>query len=85
MLIVIVKTQPVILDIYFYGESVIVIHEAGLRHGAAAPVHDGGGGPRGLLVTIRPGAGDAESRAGRGDGQHPALGQRRAQLLNVDA
>ena len=74
-------SQPVILDIYLYGESVIVIHEAGLAHGAAGPVHDGGGV---LLVTI-PSVGEAESLPGGGDGQHPALGQRGAQLLDVYA
>ena len=74
-------SQPVILDIYLYGESVIVIHEAGLAHGAAGPVHDGGGV---LLVTI-PSVGEAESLPGGGDGQHPTLGQRGAQLLDVYA
>ena len=65
------KSQPVILDIYLYGESVIIIHEAGLGHGAAGPVHDGGGG----LLTLRSRVGEAETRAGRGDGQYAALGQ----------
>ena len=43
--------------------------------------HDGGGV---LLVTI-PSVGEAESLPGGGDGQHPALGQRGAQLLDVYA